>query len=336
MSTPEVLLDSDFFRADARALADGRPYKEWHHFVVHDGRFRLIVNFSLTDRDGEAVHRVIALARHDEWSATVDEFAATDCMVRTGRVVARFGPCEFALVEGAYDLIIQLPAIGVRGRVRLVPVSIPFVVNNQRLAAGARISWLFVPRLEAYGHVWIGDTRVSLRGAPAYHDHNWGRFRWGDNFGWEWGSVLPRNLDDPWTVVCQRMTDRHRRRATRQAMYVWHGQEPVALWCDAAVRFEHQGFLRRAPETTVPAVMRVLRPNTASDVPARLTIEGRGNDRIAMQFEPEEYVRIVVPDEVDPMGVVVLNEVSGRITARGEVAGRAMDVEASGVFELLH
>jgi hypothetical protein len=55
-----------------------------------------------------------------------------------------------------------------------------------------------------------------------------------------------------------------------------------------------------------------------------------------MQFEPEEYVRIVVPDEVDPMGVVVLNEVSGRITARGEVAGRTMDVEASGVFELLH
>ena len=34
-----------------------------------------------------------------------------------------------------------------------------------------------------------------------------------------------------------------------------------------------------------------------------------------MRFEPEEYVRIVVPDEVDPMGVVVLNEVSGRITA---------------------
>ena len=114
-------------------------------------------------------------------------------------------------------------------------MSTPFVVNNQPLASGARLSWLFVPRLEAHGHVRIGDTRVGLRGAPAYHDHNWGRFRWGADFGWEWGSVLPRDLSDPWTIVCMRMTDQRRRRATRQALYAWYEHEPVALWRDAAM-----------------------------------------------------------------------------------------------------
>ena len=48
-------------------------------------------------------------------------------------------------------------------------------------------------------------------------------------------------------------------------------------------------------------------------------MKGRGHDEIEMRFEPEEYVRIVVPNEVDPMGVVVLNEISGRITATGHV-----------------
>ena len=301
---------------------------------MHDGRFRLIVNFSSSDCDGRTVHRVIGLVRHVGWGATVDEFDSGDCDVRAGRG-ARVRAVRVSLVEGAYDLTIRFPSIGVRGHLRLVPASTPFVVNNQRLAPGARISWLFVPvspRMVMYGSA----IRASLRGAPAYHDHNWGRFRWGDDFGWEWGSVLPRELSDPWTVVCQRMTDRHRRRAMRQAVYVWYEHEPVALWCDAGMRFEHDGFLRRAPETTVPAVMRILRPGTASDVPAHYTIEGRGNDRVDMRFEPEEYVRIVVPDEVDPMGVVVLNEVSGRITASGEIGGRKMDVEAAGVFELLH
>ena len=47
-------------------------------------------------------------------------------------------------------------------------------------------------------------------------------------------------------------------------------------------------------------------------------------------------MRIVVPDEVDPMGVVVLNEVSGRITAKGRIGERELDLEATGVFELLH
>ena len=27
----------------------------------------------------------------------------------------------------------------------------------------------------------------TARGATGYHDHNWGRWRWGDDVGWEWG-----------------------------------------------------------------------------------------------------------------------------------------------------
>jgi hypothetical protein len=183
--------------------------------------------------------------------------------------------------------------------------------------------------------VLVDGHRTSLRGAPAYHDHNWGRFRWGDDFGWEWGSVLPRDLADAWTIVCMRMTDRHRQRATRQALYAWHDAEPVALWRDYAMSVEHEGFLRRPPALTLPSVMRLLRTGSASDVPARVTIRGEGRDQLDLRFEPEEYIRIVVPDEIDPMGLVVLNEISGHIVATGRVGGRELDLEATGVFELL-
>jgi hypothetical protein len=335
MTAFDVLGASDFIRGSRRAFGEEQPHKEWHHFVVHDGVIRLIVNFSLMEQGDDSAHRVIALVRGDTWSGTVATFDSTECEMSTGRVAARLGPCRFALVDGAYELTVHLPEIQLHAELRLVPVSTPFVVNNQPLARGARLSWLFVPRLEAHGHVAIGDTNVAVSGAPAYHDHNWGRFRWGDDFGWEWGSVLPRQLADPWTIVCMRMTDRRRRRATRQALYVWHEHEPVALWRDFAMTVHHEGFLRRAPAMTLPAVMRLLRPGSASDVPAVVTIEGGGRDQLEVRFEPEEYVRIVVPDEVDPMGVVVLNEISGRITATGHVAGRDLDVEARGVFELL-
>jgi hypothetical protein len=336
VTAASVLHDSDFFRGSRRTFGETQPHKEWHHFVVHAGGFRLIVNFSLDDRSDDSAYRVIALVRNEEWTGAVEEFASADCEVRSGRVAARFGSCEFALADGAYELSVWLPAIRLHAQVRLVPVSTPFVVNNQPLASGARLSWLFVPRLEAHGHVWIGNTRVGLRGAPAYHDHNWGRFRWGADFGWEWGSVLPRHLSDPWSIVCMRMTDRRRRHATRQALYAWYEHEPAALWRDAAMTMEHEGFLRQAPALTLPSVMRLLRAGTASDVPALIRITGRGQDALEMRFEPEEYVRIVVPDETDPMGVVVLNEVSGRITAKGRIGERELDLEATGVFELLH
>jgi hypothetical protein len=336
VSAIDLLEDSDFFRLSRRAFGDDLPHKEWHHFVVHDRRLRLIVNFSHIDQSDDAVHRVIALVRTDEWTGAVETYDTIDCEMRSGSVAARYGPCEFALVDGAYELAITLPAIRLRAHLRLLPVSMPFVVKNQPLARGARLSWLFVPRLVAHGHIWIGDRRVSLVGAPAYHDHNWGHFRWGDDFGWEWGSVLPQDLSDPWTLVCMRMTDRSRRRATRQALYAWYGDEPIALWRDFAVTVRHEGLLRRPPALTLPSVMRLLRPGSASDIPAVVVIEGSGRDQLEMRFEPEEYVRIVVPHELDPMDSVVLNEISGRITAQGRVAGRDVDVEATGVFELLH
>jgi hypothetical protein len=33
--------------------------------------------------------------------------------------------------------------------------------------------------------------RKMLDRAPGYHDHNWGRWHWGQDLGWEWGCFLP-------------------------------------------------------------------------------------------------------------------------------------------------
>jgi hypothetical protein len=336
----DVLHGTDFLRGSRRALGDQGPYKEWHHFVVHGDEFRLIVNFSLTDpadpRPGGTVPRVIALVRHGESAGAVEEFAPEECDLRTGRVAVQMGPNSLALVDGSYELTLDLPALRLRGRLRLVPVSTPFVVNHQPLAPGSRLSWLFVPRLEAHGCVWVGERRCGLRAAPAYHDHNWGRFRWGDDFGWLWGSVLPSSPSDPWTIVLMRMTDRRRQRAARQGLYVWHGRDPAAMWRDGSVVIEHDGLLRQAPTLVLPPVMRVLSPGSASDLPASVTVRGGSDgDEVELRFEPDDYVRIVVPDERDDLGVVVLNEVTGRVTAAGRVGGRALELEGTGVFELL-
>jgi hypothetical protein len=339
--TDDVLHRTDFLRGSLRSLGEPGPHKEWHHFVVHDPRLRLIVNFSLTDRAGphgtETVPRIIALVRHGHYTGTVETFDLTDCELRTGRVAARFGPCSFALVGGAYELTVELPTIHLRARLRLLPASTPFVVSNQPLAPRARLSWLCVPRLHAHGDVWVGENRFSLRDAPAYHDHNWGRFRWGDDFGWVWGSVLPACSTDPWTIVFMCMTDRFRRRANRQGLYIWHGRDAAAMWRDSVVKVEHEGLLRRRPALTLPRVMRVLRPGSASDLPRRLVIRGgQDGDELRLTFEPDDYVRLVVPDEHDELGLVVLNEVNGRVVAGGEIDGSKIDLEGSGVFEFLH
>src|ERR1700730_3025637 len=112
MTAFDVLHDSDFVRGSRRAFGENAPHKEWHHVVVHLGRFRLILNFSLNDCTGDPVRRVIALLRDEKWARLVEAFDMSDCEIRSGRVAACYGPCEFTLIDGAYELNIRLPAIG--------------------------------------------------------------------------------------------------------------------------------------------------------------------------------------------------------------------------------
>ena len=75
-------------------------------------------------------------------------------------------------------------------------MSRPFVVNNQPIGEG-RMCWLFVPRLRADGWLRIDGQEHRFESELAYHDHNWGRFSWGDDFGWTWGTILPARAGGP-------------------------------------------------------------------------------------------------------------------------------------------
>ena len=121
------------------------------------------------------------------------------------------------------------------------------------------MSWLFVPRLRADGWLRIGGQEHRFEDDLAYHDHNWGRFWWGDDFGWTWGTILPREPDDPWSMVFLQMTDRRRLRFLSQALYVWHHDEPAAIFRHAAVQTHvrsasrpRSGLHPAAPDATAP------------------------------------------------------------------------------------
>jgi hypothetical protein len=237
-----------------------------------------------------------------------------------------------------FHVVLDLPGRGIHGELLFTPGPRSSLgrVNNQPVGTG-RISWLFMPRLTATGRLRIGDVEHRLERATAYHDHNWGHFRWGDDFGWEWGSILPTDPADPWSVVFTRKTDRGRLRCLSQALYVWHHDELAALFRDSAVRMESSGLLGRRPDCTLPAPMRLVLGGEASDVPATLTITAASADgALEVVFGAQSHARVAQPSELRPDRAVVLSEISGTARVRGSVAGRDLDAPATGVVEVLH
>lgn len=68
-----------------------------------------------------------------------------------------------------------------------------FVAGPMSLGGGQYVGWtVAAPRATATGTFRVGGRTVRVKDAPAYHDHNWGRFSLsgGRLAGWDWSQVF--------------------------------------------------------------------------------------------------------------------------------------------------
>ncbi|MGH4009208.1 MAG: hypothetical protein ACRDTH_13815 [Pseudonocardiaceae bacterium] len=344
MSAPNsVLPRNDFLRIPVLATARPDGFKEWHHHLLQGPGWRLLINFSVTNetlggRSPRLVPRVIVIAHDRRWTGVAEQFDETDLDISADVCTVAIGSNRMLIAPDGYQVLIDLPDRGITGALKLTPVGPPSItrVNNQPVGAG-QISWLFVPRLRADGWFRLGDRHYHAERCPAYHDHNWGHFHWGDDFSWEWGSMLPTRRDDPWSLVFTRKTDRRRLRCLSQALYLWHHDELAAMFRDAAVRMRSVGLLGRRPDCTLPPVMRLVLGGESSDVPGSIEITASSSaGSVQAMFRPESYVRLAQPSELALDRAVVLSEISGAAQISGSVHGCPIEATGAGVFELLH
>ncbi len=335
----EALRRLDWFRRSPARFGGPGEHKEWQHFLIHAPDLHVLINFNLIDQreSGETteVGRLIVLVRAGrEWVGEVVRFPSAAVEVAVGGLDARFGANSMRFVEGGYRLTLDLPSV--RAELSLIPVTMPAISNNQPLAPGRTLSWLFVPRLAASGWVQIAGERFEIAEAPAYHDHNWGHFVWGDDFSWEWGSALPWAADNPWSVVYMRMADRGRASASCQGLYLWRGEQPGRIFRDHELEVTLHGRLVRTEFLQVPPIMALLCPQASADLPGRLEVHAAaGDDTVELVFEPEDLAQIVMPHEHDVFGVTALNEVVGRVHVHGRVAGEVVEFAGPGMFEFI-
>ena len=337
-----MLVQSDYFRRSPSRLGGPGEHKEWQHFILHTEDVHLLVNFSLVDdryardrRLGETA-RLIVLARAQEWDGDVDRFDAGEVVVPSGRIEASFGESWMRFEDGRYQLQVALRERPIRAELEMVPTIVPTMSSNQPLSRTRNISWLFVPRLVCRGTVTLGGRRLEIANAPGYHDHNWGHFRWDDDFSWEWGSALPLDPANPWSVVYMRMCDRGRALCRSQALYIGYGGEQLRFFRDQDLSVTLYHRLRQERCLQVPRVMAMLSPGTSRDLPESLEVVARSaEDTVTMRFRLEDVSQLVLPSETRLDGVTTINEVSGTVEMTGTVRGRKVEMNGPGVFEFI-
>lgn len=342
-ATQRLIEATDFLRLpciSAVATRSAAPYKEWHHFLIQDGEHLLLVNFSVSEEplavDGPCtwVGRLTWLeCNGTTFRGDMLVFPSERLRLSAGALHVGFGANAIRFENGRYELSLELEDGDTLIELTLVPGSPPVLTNNLSLAPGRPLCWLAVHRLAAWGLVRHRGTTRHLRGAPAYHDHNWGRFAWGDDFTWEWGTLL---AEGPVGLSLVRLTDRARSRSTLRSIQLWHGAEVLHAFQDEEVVIEHHGRARPSHVFKRPGPMALLHPDTALDVPVRIEIVCRSEDAsLRMSLELRALAQLLMPDELGRDTVTVLNQCVMDVTLDARVRGTTIHTEAPGVVELI-
>jgi hypothetical protein len=320
-------------------------HKEWLHFAIHAGELDLLVNLSLVDdigegaRRGAQIARVVCLCRESggggTWFGDIDQHPARDVKSPVGRLELCFGDNHAVFRDGRLALRARMARLPIAVDLELEPLTLPSQANNLIVEGCDPIQWLVVPRLAATGTVTIGPRTHVLERAVAYHDHNWGYFRWGKNFAWEWGYAAPASLDDPWTLVFVRLSDRRHLTDLMQAIFLWKGERQVRLFRGSELEVWHEGLLRPTRVFKLPRVMALASPGNVTDVPQRLIVRARrGNDRVDLTFDTSDVAQVIIPND-DDVGVTIIHEVAGEVSVEGRVEGERFELAGPSIFEFL-
>lgn len=333
----DAIRRGDAFRRCPATHADGARHTEWSHFCVFGDGLCVIVNLSLGDgaSAGRLVPRVAAMVFVDgAWHGEVDTLRLADVDVAAGRIDAVFGPSSLRFVHGVYELKVASVRAPVSLELALTPRAAPLVTTNAWLYPGALFNWVSVPRLVATGVVCVGDRTISLRDAPAYHDHNWGSCAFAGDFSWEWGALLPHDADAPWAAMFVRLTDGARAKVFASSIMLWKHALPWRSFRHREARFTAEGRNRVPHVHTLPAELRSLVPGTSHPVPGILRLRGDGDgDRLEGELIAGPPARMVIPGEPPRLTVVHESPATGRLS--GSVRGEAVALDGVGILEVV-
>jgi hypothetical protein len=333
--------DGDLLRRDR--ARPGRPWKEWFHFCVVHPEFDLVVNFNLASdlrpaaAAGARLGRVVALLHAGAWRGGVDVFGSDEVHAEPATTDLDLGGSRlwFDPARAVFHVQVRMRDEPIEVDLEFEARTAPFRHTDVALGDGV-LHWAVVPSLRASGTVSLGARRWRVREARAYHDHNWGAWRWGGDFAWTWGFGLPDDPDEDWAVVYNRMTDRRRCVDQDHNLYLWRGDTLSRLLFRDELEATSVGLLRPRAVAKFPPVMSLLCPGNGTDVPRELRVTASaGDERFGFAYRPASVCQVAVPDET-ALTTTLIHEVAGGFEFTTRDGGVESRHAGRGVFEFLN
>jgi hypothetical protein len=326
----------DTLRPPAPSDPTAEAYKDWLHLNVFDhvsGAVGL-VNVSLSgapdDPRSRAVGTALLHVSAHGWAGNLEAQGFDDAQIGQSAIALERVAVAVDHASGTVTASAHFPDDGFALEARANSL-VPALAVEEPLPLGPGwFSWYAVGRLAVAGEARVDGQVLPLSGASAYHDHNWGRWHWGDDLGWDWGAFL---APDPGpAVILIRLTDRHRK-ATLPPALVVHVEGGRRTFSGPGVALEEHGRLA-PPARGVPGSLASLHADRGDPgLPSLVRVTANdGVDWIEIEFRAHAAAQLVT---AEPMrrGYGFIHELAGEFRCEGQVAGVALASDGLGVVE---
>ncbi len=321
-------------------------WKEWYHFVLFDPdrRLRVLANCSLSGvpGNGQLTFSTLAtVADADDRNETYGFVRDVDWKPGTVmRVPFRVEQPRFTcVVDGPlsrFDAEDELSGVSLslRGRATAQPLLIP-----EHLPFGSGfIGWGLVPGVQSEGEIRIGERAFSIdENWFCYHDHNYGRFRWGEDFGWIWFVISAHTPSgDDLVFVMHRGNSREHSKIGAPYLFVYVGGRMRKNFLGSAIdiRWTWTDYPTRPPR--MPGSMASLFAGHVALLPTGLTIIAADErDQISLEMSVDSLMELVLPDNRQRQ-YSFIEEMNGRAVASVRIGELRLETEGVFYAEFVH
>ena len=327
-------------------------YKEWYHFIFYDPIKDLFgfLNFSLVGNPynsskGAGGSLIYFQDSKGKWLGGLE---LIDCSVmRVSQIVPSFlagnsavifeDDREFRLVGVTNEPRIEFdltftpdalpvstkgPGLGIfgatpDGRGEIEPIRVMKKGIGQ-VAEG----WVAVPRLVINGKVTLESHGIEIHNAMGYHDHNWGKFPWGDPFGWDGGVALGEISLESEQIVVGFLFDRSPSavKGKEGGIFVRTKRGFKRIFSGNKLKIECDGSFN-GPIKRFPGIEQLLYPDDHPKFPKSISIHvDDGIDSVHLTYFPASLCQLTTRERSNK-AKTVWDESFGKATIEGSIAG---------------
>jgi len=330
---------SDTLRPPFLIDPTAHAYKDWFHLNFADavsdsiGLVNVSLHGSPWDDCSRAMGTVLLHNPESGWISHIEILSYLEANLGDSSIGLRDVGLAIEQRSGSIHASVAGSSSRFRARLLAEPVSPPLEIEQKMPLGSGWISWYLVPNMKVSGEWEIAGRRAVCTNLAGYHDHNWGRWHWGDDFGWEWGCFLanPVPPGNPSFVFARTCDRRHQRYGDAFLLADWGGTRKRFSADSVAIRLagRFDGAVHRVHGALAALHQEMAQP----DLPTGLTlVVSRGADRIEISFEARAAAQFITADPV-LRGYGFIHELMGKYSCFGRLGGKVFEARGYAVFE---